>query len=49
MTGRRLETGKAALALLSAAGLAAALLLPSACGRRAPSLKHVILFIGDGM
>ena len=36
MTGRRLETGKAALALLSAAGLAAALLFASACGRRDP-------------
>lgn len=44
--GDRRAAWAAASALLL---LAAALLLVPGCGRRVPDLKHVILFIGDGM
>jgi alkaline phosphatase len=49
MTKDRPETNRTALAVLAVASLAAALLVHPACGRRAPALKHVIVFIGDGM
>ncbi|MBE3130190.1 MAG: alkaline phosphatase [Acidobacteria bacterium] len=45
----RPKTSRTALAVLAAACLTAALLVHPACGRRAPALKHVIFFIGDGM
>jgi alkaline phosphatase len=50
MTGKRTWTRRAAWALLAVLPLAAGLLLHAGCGRREPpALKHVILFIGDGM
>ena len=49
MTKDRPETSRTALAVLAIAALAAVLLVHPACGRRAPALKHVIFFIGDGM
>ena len=49
MTKDRAETGRGALAVLAVGLLAAVLLVHPACGRRAPALKHVIFFIGDGM
>ncbi len=42
-------TGRAASAALTAFLLGAVLVLHPACGRRAPAVKHVIFFIGDGM
>jgi alkaline phosphatase len=45
----RPETSRTALSVLAVASLAAVLLVHSACGRRAPAVKHVIFFIGDGM
>ncbi len=49
MTEDRGRKTRAAFGKVSAAALAAALILGPACGRKAPALKHVILFIGDGM
>ena len=49
MTVTRARTSRAASALIAALCLAAVLLLQPGCGRRPPALKHVILFIGDGM
>jgi alkaline phosphatase len=49
MAMTRIGTGRAARALVAVCGLAAALLLQPACRRRAPAVKHVIFFIGDGM
>lgn len=49
MTKDRPETSRTALAVLAVASLAAVLLVHPACGRRAPALKHVVFFIGDGM
>jgi alkaline phosphatase len=49
MTNDRPNTTRTALAVLAAASLAAVLLFHPGCGRRAPALKHVIFFIGDGM
>ena len=45
----RPKTSRTALAVLAAAFLTTVLLVHPACGRRAPALKHVIFFIGDGM
>ena len=49
MTRVRFKTNRAVFAALTIAFLGAVLLVHSACGRRAPALKHVIFFIGDGM
>lgn len=49
MSKDRPETSRTALAVLAVASLTAVLLVHPACGRRAPALKHVIFFIGDGM
>ena len=49
MTINRLKTNRAVLAALTVAFLAILLVVHPACGRRAPALKHVIFFIGDGM
>jgi len=40
---------RAAWPLAALSSLLAALLFQPACGRRGPSVKHVIFFIGDGM
>jgi alkaline phosphatase len=49
MTDKRAGTYRAARALAAGLCMAGALLILSACGRRAPAVKHVIFFIGDGM
>ncbi|OGD18892.1 MAG: hypothetical protein A2W03_16855 [Candidatus Aminicenantes bacterium RBG_16_63_16] len=49
MTINRLKTSRTALAVLTVVLLAVLLVVHPACGRRAPALKHVIFFIGDGM
>ena len=49
MTENRRRTNRAALAALTVSLLGAVLVLQPACGRRAPGVKHVIFFIGDGM
>ena len=49
MIDTRAGTCRAASALIAGLCLAAALLLQPACGRRAPRVRHVIFFIGDGM
>jgi alkaline phosphatase len=49
MTADKGRMARTAFGAASAAALAGALLLVPACGRKAPALKHVILFIGDGM
>jgi alkaline phosphatase len=49
MTENRRRTNRAALAALTISLLGAVLVLQPACGRRAPAVKHVIFFIGDGM
>lgn len=50
MTSTSRRTPRAARRALFAAALAALLLSGPACGRRpAPSVRHVIFFIGDGM
>lgn len=49
MTENRRKTNRVALVVLTAALLGAVLVVHPACGRRAPALKHVIFFIGDGM
>lgn len=49
MTKNRRFTGRAFLAALIVCLLGAVLVLHPSCGRRAPALKHVIFFIGDGM
>jgi len=43
------RTKRTALASLPGLFLVAALIVQSACDRRAPALKHVIFFVGDGM
>jgi alkaline phosphatase len=45
----RPKTNPALLAGLAVVLLGAVIVLSPACGRRAPALKHVILFLGDGM
>jgi len=49
MTENRRRTNRAALAVLAVVLLVAVLVVHPACGRRAPALKHIIFFIGDGM
>jgi alkaline phosphatase len=49
MTINRLKTNRAVMAARTVAFLFALLVVHPACGRRAPALKHVIFFIGDGM
>jgi len=43
------QTDPALLAGLAVALLSAVIVVSPACGRRGPTLKHVIFFIGDGM
>jgi alkaline phosphatase len=49
MKRARPETNTALLAGLAVVLLGAVIVVSPACGRRAPALKHVIFFIGDGM
>ncbi|MCX6568323.1 MAG: alkaline phosphatase [Candidatus Aminicenantes bacterium] len=49
MKRMRPKIDRAFLAGLTVVLLCAGIVVSPACGRRAPALKHVILFIGDGM
>ena len=49
MTQNRTRTRRTALSVLAILLLGSALLLQPACRREPPALKHVILFVGDGM